>query len=329
MVRILITARFDTEAVARLHQRHEVAFESWLDTGVFPTGDELVGKLNSGHYEIYVNEGDQVPANVIQRLQATRLICVARATPSNVDIAAATEAGIVVTNSPGRNAVAVAEYTIGLMIDLIRGIAFSNRMVLDGTWEFWRFRHLEGIELQGHTIGLVGVGHVGWEVAKRLKGFNMRILGYDPYVNPRLAAEVGVEMVSLDQLLRESDIVSIHAAATKGSQGLIGAREIALMKPSAYFINTARAMITDEQALYEALRDRRIAGAALDVFLDEPVQRDNPLATLDNVLVTPHLAGATREVIINHSRMIEEDIEAYVSGQCPPHAVNLRVWQLG
>ncbi len=329
MARILITARFDAGAVARLRQRHEVVFESWLDTGIFPTGQELVAKLNNGHHEIYVNEGDQVPADVVQRLVATRLICVARATPSNVDIAAATKAGIVVTHAPGRNAVAVAEYTIGLIIDLIRGIAFSNRMVLDGTWEFWRFRRLESIELQGHTIGLVGVGNAGQEVAKRLMGFGMRILGYDPYVDAELAAAAGVELVSLDQLLREADIVSIHAAVTKGSQGLIGAREIAWMKPSAYFVNTARAVITDEQALYEALRDRRIAGAALDVFVDEPVQRDNPLATLDNVLVTPHLAGATGEVIINHSRMIEEDIEAYISGRCPPHAVNAQAWRLG
>jgi D-3-phosphoglycerate dehydrogenase len=110
---------------------------------------------------------------------------------------------------------------------------------------------------------------------------------------------------------------------------ILEAREIALMKPTAYFINTARAMITDEQALYEVLRDKRIAGAALDVFLDEPAHRENPLAKLDNVLVTPHLARATREVIINHSRMIEEDIEAYLSGQCPPNAVNPQTWQSG
>ncbi len=329
MVRILITARFDTESVVRLRRRHETAFESWLDTGVFSAGDELAGKLNGGRYEIYVTEGDQVPAVVIHRLRTTRLICVARATPSNVDITAANQAGIIVTNAPGRNAVAVAEYTIGLIIDLIRGISRSNRMVLDGTWEFWRFQRLEGIELKGHTVGLVGVGRVGHEVAKRLKGFQMHILGYDPYVEPELASAAGVELVPLDQLLRESDIVSIHAAATTDSQGLIGAREIALMKPTAYFINTARAMITDEQALYEALRDKRIAGAALDVFLDEPLHCEHPLTRLDNVLVTPHLAGATREVIVNHSRMIEEDIEAYVSGHCPPHAVNPQAWRSG
>jgi phosphoglycerate dehydrogenase-like enzyme len=246
-----------------------------------------------------------------------------------VDIAAATDAGIIITNTPGRNAVAVAEYAIGLIINLIRGITVSNRMVLDGTWEFWRFRRLEGMELKGHTVGLVGVGHVGLEVAKRLKGFSMRILGYDPYVDRQLATAAAVQLVPLDQLLRESDIVSIHAAATPDSQGLIGAREVAMMKPTAYFINTARATITDEHALYKALRDKHIAGAALDVFRDEPVDRENPLAQLDNVLVTPHLAGATREVIINHSRMIEEDIEAYVRGQCPPNALNPQAWRSG
>jgi len=326
MVRILITARFDEQSVARLRQRHEVAFESWLDSGAFLAGDELVQKLNSGRYEIYVGEGAQVPAPVIQRLRATRLICVARATPSNVDITAATQARIIVTNTPGRNAVAVAEYTIGLIIDLIRGITLSSRLVRDGPRDSWPFRHLEGIELSGRTLGLVGVGHVGREVAKRLHGFGMRILGYDPHVDDGLAKAAGVELVSLDQLLRESDIVSIHAAVTEATHGLIGAREIALMKPTAYFVNTARAVITDEQALYLALRDKRIAGAALDVFLDEPLSGENPLATLDNVLATPHLAGATKEVIVNHSRMIEEDIKAYVSGRCPPHAVNPQVW---
>jgi autoinducer 2 (AI-2) kinase len=327
MARILITARFDLEAVARLRREHEVTYESWQDTGVFPTGDVLVGRLNGGGYEIYVNEGDKVPASVIRSVRTTRLICVARAMPDNVDVAVATEAGIVVTNSPGRNAVAVAEYTIGLILDLVRRITLSNRLVLGDTWEFRRFGELEGIELKGRTIGLVGVGHIGREVAHRAsKGFGMRVLGHDPYADAALAALAGVELVPLDQLLGESDIVSVHAAVTPETTGMIGAREIARMKPTAYFVNAARAAITDERALYEALRERRIAGAALDVFVDEPVTRENPLATLDNVLVTPHLGGATREVVINHSRMIEEDIRVYLDGRCPPRAVNPQAW---
>jgi len=326
MARIFITARFDREVVARLRGEHEVTFESWQDTGVFPTGDVLAGRLNDGGYGIYANEGDKVPAGVIEQLRVTRLICVARATPDNVDVAAATRAGIVVTNSPGRNAVAVAEYTIGLMLDLLRRITASNRMVMADAWEFRRFSELEGSELKGRTAGLVGVGAIGREVARRLRAFEMRIVGYDPYADAALAASAGVELVSLDQLLGESDVVSIHAAVTPETREMIGAREIARMKPTAYFVNTARAAITDERALYEALRDRRIAGAALDVFVDEPVTRENPLATLDNVLVTPHLGGATREVVTNHSRMIEEDMRAYVGGRCPPRAVNPEVW---
>lgn len=326
MARILITARFDSESVARLRREHEVTFESWQDTSVFPTGDVLAGRLNDGGYDIYANEGDKVPASVIEQLRVTRLICVARATPDNVDVAAATRAGIVVTNSPGRNAIAVAEYTIGLMLDLLRHITASNRTVMADAWEFRRFSELEGSELKGRTAGLVGVGAIGREVARRLRAFEMRIVGYDPYADAALAASAGVELVSLDQLLGESDVVSIHAAVTPETREMIGAREIARMKPTAYFVNTARAAITDERALYEALRDRRIAGAALDVFVDEPVTRENPLATLDNVLVTPHLGGATREVVTNHSRMIEEDVRAYVGGRCPPRAVNPEAW---
>lgn len=326
MTRIFITARFDDKVLHRLQECHQVVFESWLDTKVFPAGDELATKLNNGAFEIYVNEGDRVSAGVVEKLSSTRLICVARAMPSNVDIAAATRAGIVVTNAPGRNAVAVAEYTIGLIINLHRHITFSNRMVMAGDWECWRFREVEGIELQGRTAGLVGVGHVGREVARRLKAFDMRLLGYDPYVNTELSTKAGVQLVNLEQLLAESDIVSIHAAVTPETKGLIGARELSLMKPTAYLINTARAVITDERALYEALRDRCIAGAALDVFLDEPVSLSNPLTQLDNVLVTPHLAGATKEVITKHSRIIEQDIGAYLSGRCPPHAVNPEAW---
>jgi phosphoglycerate dehydrogenase-like enzyme len=327
MARILVTARFDENALARLSCSHEVSFDGWQDTGVFPTGGTLVKKLNDGRYRVYVNEGDLVPAAVIERLQYTRLICVARATPGNVDITSATGAGIVVTHTPGRNAVAVAEYTIGLILDLVRHISDSNRLVRDGDWLFQRFPEVEGLELEGRTLGLVGVGHVGREVARRLRAFNMHILGYDHCADAALTSSAGVQLVSLEQLMGESDFVSIHAAVTPETIGLIGAHELALMKPSAYFINTARAVITDEQALHTALRDRRIAGAALDVFVDEPVRCDHPLASLDNVLFTPHLAGATREVVTRHSHMIEQDIEAYVGGSCPPHAVNPEAWR--
>jgi autoinducer 2 (AI-2) kinase len=322
MARIFVTARLDEQAVERLRADHELTYESWRATGVFPTGDPLVRRLNEGRFDIYANEGDRVPASVLARLQTVRLICVARAAPTNVDLAAATRAGIVVTNAPGRNAVAVAEYTVGLLICLIRRIARSNRMVLDGTWEFGRYGELEGIELNGRTAGLVGVGHVGREVALRLRAFNMRILGYDPYTDPALAASAGVELIGLERLMRESDVVSIHAAETPETEGLVSREMIALMQPTAWFVNTARGRIADEQALYEALRDQRIAGAALDVFVDEPVTRDNPLATLDNVLATTHLAGATREVVANHSRIIERNIAESLAGRCPPNAVN-------
>ena len=326
MARIFITARFDREVLARLRKDHEITFESWRQTGIFPTGDQLVERLNGGEYDIYVNEGDKVPASVIKRLEATRLICVARGTPDNVDITAATGAGIIVTHAPGRNAIAVAKFTIGLILDRVRHYTRGNHMVMTRTWEFRRFEEIEGIELNGRTIGLIGVGHIGQEVAKRLRAFNMRILGFDPYVDPKTAASAGVELVDLDFLMRESDFVSIHAAVTPETRGLIGEREIELMKPTAYFINTARAIITDEQALYEALRDGHIAGAALDVFMEEPVTPDHPFATLDSVLITPHLGGATKEVVTNHSLMIEGDIQAYVGGQCPPHAKNPEAW---
>lgn len=322
MANIYITARFDEAALVGLRERHAVTYESWRDTGIFPTGQQLVERLNEESFEIYVNEGDKVPADVVAQLRTTRLICVARATPDNVDISAATRAGILVTRCPGRNAVAVAEYTIGVALCLARRIVQGNRMVLEGTWAFDRYDELEGFELCGRTFGIVGVGHVGRAVAQRLRAFKMSVLGFDPYVDPTLARSAGVELVSLDELLRTADFVSIHAAVTPETTGLIGAREIALMKPSAYLINTARAYIVDEGALYRALRRRRIAGAALDVFANEPVTRQDPLATLANVLTTPHMGGAARDVVSNHSHMIVRAIEDYVRGDVPLHAVN-------
>lgn len=327
MARIFITARFQEEVLRRLMMEHSVRYESWQDTGGFLSGDVLVQTLNSGDFDIYVTEGEQISAPVIAHLRTTRLICVARSTPDNVDIAAATQAGILVTHTPGRNAIAVAEFTIGLILDVVRHITRSYNLVMTDSWEWCRLAEVEGFELSGRTAGLVGVGHIGKEVAQRLHAFGMHVLGYDPYVAPEVATAAGVVLVPLNQLMREADIVSIHAAATPETRGLIGAQEIALMKPTAVLINTARAAIVDEVALYEALRERRIAAAALDVFEREPVTRYNtPLASLPNVLVTPHLGGATRDVVRKHSAMIEEDIKAYVNRRCPARAINPQVW---
>jgi autoinducer 2 (AI-2) kinase len=322
MARVFVTARPGEQAVARLRAHHELTYQSWRATGVFPTGDPLVRRLNEGQFDVCANEGDRVPANVPTRLETVRPICVARAAPANVDLAAATAAGTSVTNAPGRNAIAVAEHTVGLLIWLIRWIARSTRLVLDDTWESSRYGELKAIELSGRTAGLVGVGHVGREVALRLRAFNVRILGYDPYADPALAASAGVELVGLERLMCESDVVSIHAAATSETEGLVSREMIWLIQPTAWFVTTARGPITDGHSPYDALRDQRIAGAALDVFEDEPFTRDNPLATLDNVLATTHLAGATCEVVANHSRIIERHIAEFLVGRCPSNTIN-------
>jgi len=332
MTRVFITARFDLGVLAQLCERHDVVYESWTETGQFLPGEEVAQRLNSGKFEVYVVEGCRLRAKILEMLRYTRLVCVARGTPSNVEIEAATHLGIVVTNSPGRNAVAVAEYTVGLMLDLVRGITRSNRMVLTSTFDVRQKASYVGIELDGRTVGLVGVGRAGREVARRLRAFNVRVLGYDPYADPLVTKEAGVELVTLDYLLSVSDIVSVHAASTPETKGLMGADELALMKPTAYLVNTARGPIVDESALYEALYHGCIAGAALDVFAEEPVSRDNPLVALDRVLATPHLGGATAEVVVKHSRMIAEDIKTYASGQCPKRALNPEAWtsrQLG
>ena len=180
-----------------------------------------------------------------------------------------------------------------------------------------------GWELEGKTVGIIGLGGVGFRVAKRLKfGFDAKILIYDPYVDEKKIKEVDGKRVDLETLLKESDLVSLHAKVTGENVGMIGEKEIKLMKPTAYFFNTARAALVDEDALFEALKEKRIAGAGLDVFGSEPVDSDNRFLVLDNVTVTPHVGGSTFDAEIRQSLMIAEDIEKYLNKKKPKFLKN-------
>jgi phosphoglycerate dehydrogenase-like enzyme len=270
-------------------------------------------------YEILVVHRAPVTSEVIRSGRALRLIGCARGGPVNVDVAAATEQGIPLVRAPGRNADAVADFTIGLLLAEARSIARAHtRFVNEGVWRFDEEGKLvfrRGIELLGKTLGLIGFGKIGTRVAARAKGFGMRILVYDPYVSREVEEEFGVELVDLDNVMSESDFVSVHARATKGNVGLIGEEQIRLMKKNSILINTARASLVDYSALYESLRDRRILGAALDVYPEEPVDPASPLFRLDNVTLTPHLAGTTREVPLRGVMIVLEDILRYLRGK--------------
>ena len=331
-MKALITAPFSESGLKELRDAGvEVNYKSWLETGKLHLGESLLEALRDQEYDIVVVEGDEVKEEVIEGTNL-KLIGCARGDPKNIDVILATAKGIPVISAPGRNTIAVAELTIGLMLSQLRNFTAAERklqseFLVDHFSDFaGMYARTTGLELHGRTVGLIGFGAIGYEVAKRLRAFGTDLLVSDPYVDIERIQEVGAEQVDLPELLKRSDVVSVHSAVTDETRGLIGADELALMKPSAIFINTARASITDEYALLEALKSKRIAGAGLDVFSMEPVDCDNIFLELDNVTVTPHIGGNTVDTIERQSSILSTDILTFISGGMPKHTVNPEVF---
>ncbi|MCU0503605.1 MAG: 2-hydroxyacid dehydrogenase, partial [Anaerolineae bacterium] len=237
-----------------------------------------------------------------------KVIGVLRGGYENVNFAHAKEKGLLVFNTPGRNADAVADFTVGMIIAEARNIARGHHGLKKGEWirTYPNYQHIP--DLPGRTVGLIGLGEIGLKVARRLSGFDVQLLGYDPYAKPEVVAQHGVHLIGLDDLLATSDFVSLHARLTAENRHMVGPRELALMRPTAYLINTARAGLVDEDALYQALKEGRLAGAALDVFEKEPPGRDHPLVTLANVTLTPHMAGGSVDAFINSPKRLAADM---------------------
>nr|MBC7245506.1 hypothetical protein [Chloroflexota bacterium] len=326
-MKILITAQFDEEALATLRRYGEVEYSSYGEQMQVLAGSKLVKALEG--VNVLVTEVDQVRRYIFSKAPSLRVISCCRGAPVNIDIEAATEYGIPVLITPGRNADAVADLTLLFMLALLRhflSVASILREPGDGMEKLARvFTQYRGTELWEKTVGLVGLGAVGRAVATRLRAFGARVVAYDPYVAREEALELGVTLLSLEELLQCSDIVSLHAPVTEETTGLIGEREFSLMKNGAYFINTARADLTDETALYQALRNGHLGGAALDVFKDEPPSPEHPLLSLENVIATPHIGGSTAEVVTHQSRIATADLVRLFEGQRPLHCANPQV----
>jgi D-3-phosphoglycerate dehydrogenase len=242
-----------------------------------------------------------------------------------VDVEACTAAGVLVVNQSGGNAHSVAEHTLGMMLTLSKRIIESDRRLRRDP-DVNR-NDLMGTEVQGRTLGIVGIGNVGRRIAELCKGLlGMKVLAYDPYLSGEEIASRGAEKVELDDLLRRSDYVSINCPLTKESRGMIGGREFSLMQKHAYFVTTARGFIHDEAALEDALRNRRIAGAGLDVWSREPPPPEHPLLQFDNVLASPHTAGVTKEARENMGRIAAEQMLGALDGNRPPRIINPEVW---
>lgn len=266
-----------------------------------------------------------VSREAINALPNLKLIGASRAGLENIDVKYATEKGIIVQNIKGRNAQAVSDFTIGLILGEVRNIARSYHAVKNGVWRK-NFVNSEMIpELQGKTIGLVGFGDIGQLVAQKLSGFQVNILVFDPYVSDEVIQKYHVQKVTIEDLLKNADFVSLHARLSKDSKNVIGEKELSLMKKNAYLINTARAGLINEDALYNTLKEKKIAGAALDVFWQEPIGENSRWLELDNVTLTTHIAGTTKEALTKSPYLLVEDINKLLENKEPKFIVNLEV----
>jgi D-3-phosphoglycerate dehydrogenase len=266
-----------------------------------------------------------VSKELIFRSQKLRIIGVARAGLENIDLEAANQHGILVFNVKGRNAEAVSDFTIGLILAELRNIARSHLAIMKGGW---RKEYLNsgfmGV-LKGKTVGIIGYGEIGKLVARKLKGFGVNTLVYDPFVSEIKIREDGFEPVDLKKIFIDSDFVTVHARLTDDNKGFIGREQIFSMKKTAFFINTARAGLVDNAALIQALRKRIIGGAALDVFENEPLPENSPLRKLDNITLTSHLAGVTQDTYKLSVRILLEDIGRFLKREPPRNLVNKEI----
>ena len=266
-----------------------------------------------------------VDADLLRRAPNLLIVSSNGAGYDPVDVEACTAAGVLVVNQSGGNAHSVAEHALGMLLTLSKRIIEADR-ALRRDPNVSR-NALMGTEAQGKTIGIVGLGNVGRRIAELCNGLlGMTVLAYDPYLTASEMTARGGKKVELDELLQRSDYVSINCPLTKESRGMIGARQFSLMQPHAYFITTARGFIHDEAALLEALRNKAIAGAGLDVWSKEPPPADHPLLQFDNVLASPHTAGVTREARINMGKIAAEQLLDAFDGKRPPRIINPEVW---
>ncbi len=349
-LRMLVTARFARGEIERVRPHiADVDFAGYGVTGKIMAEGELIKRLEG--IDIFIHEFETVTRRVIEASKSLSLVGCCRTGPeASVDITAATEHGIPVLYTPGRNAVSVAEYTLGLMLAVARHIAEAHHLLRHtsaltqvryedkspdrlGVTSEWSldptapFNNLQGPELLGKTIGLVGFGAIGREIAKRARGFGMEVAAYDPFVSEEVAAASQARRLSLEELSAQSDFVVMAAKVTRQTAGMMSRSVLALMKPTAYFINTARAALVDYDALFEALKARRIAGAALDVYPHEPISDDDRFRTLDNVLLSPHLAGASFDIPAHHSRIMMEAVALALAGSRPSWIANPDAWE--
>lgn len=322
-MKVFVSAQLTDDVLQYLSDHAQVKLGGWGATGHVLAPQELVEQ--AAGCEMLVICYEEMNEFVFQNLPQLKFVSCTRGGMENFDSHTVKKyPHVLVCNAPGRNANAVADLTIGLMLDISRNISLSNHYIRSRDWEHAKWfkagklgkKLFMGYELEGKSIGLIGLGEVGRRVAKRAQGFGMKVLAYDPYYKGN--AE-GIEPVSLDTLLRQSDFVSLHCKVTDETRQMICRQTIEQMKPTAFLINTARGALVQEDDLYEALNQKRIAGAALDTLAVEPIPENHPFLSLENIVITPHIGGASYDIMAQQSKIVLQDIQAYVEGRRPPH----------
>ncbi|PYT09694.1 MAG: phosphoglycerate dehydrogenase [Acidobacteria bacterium] len=314
-MRILVCDGLEKSGVDKLRAASGVT----VDEQPSISADQLA-QIIGGYDALIVRSKTRVSAGLIERATNLRVVGRAGTGVDNIDVAAATRRGVVVMNAAAGNTVTTAEHTMAMLLSLARQIPQAVASTKTGLWEKNRFL---GVELMGKTLGIVGLGRIGTAVAQRARAFGMNVLAYDPYFTEEAARELEIEMTPLDDVLQNSDFITVHTPLTDETRGIINAAAMNKMKPGVRLINCARGGLIDEAALIEAIRSGKVAGAALDVFDQEPTTPDNPLLALDEVITTPHLGASTTEAQLGVATMIAEQVLDYLKHGTVRGAVNI------
>jgi len=326
MVSVYTTRKLPEQAIALLRKKN-VEF-SFNPKDAPPSESSLKREVSSVDGLVCLLTEKITPA-VIESGKSLKVISNIAVGYDNIDVKKATEKGIYVTNTPGVLTETTADLAWALLMAVARRIAEADRYLRSGKWKIqWNLMFMTGTDVYGKTLGIMGLGRIGQAIARRAKGFNMKILYYDEKRSPELESELGVKYADVDTVFRESDFVTVHVPLTEKTCNFVGEKQLNLMKKTAILVNTSRGPVVDEKALYKALNEGKIGGAGLDVFQKEPIEMSNPLLKLNNAVLLPHIGSASVETRTKMAVMAVENAAAALEGKVPPNLVNLDVLKI-
>ncbi len=311
-MKVLVADAINEKGIENLKEVAEVV----VDTSITP--EELANTIHE-YNGIIVRSRTKITADLIEKADNLQIIARAGVGVDNIDLNAATEKGIMVVNSPESTSVTVAEHTMGLILSMARKISIADKSVKEGKWEKKKFM---GVELRNKTLGVIGMGRIGSQVVNRCKAFGMDAMAYDPYLPEEVAMQMGVDLTDLNTVLENSDFITIHVPLTPETKHSLSTEQFEIMKDTAYIVNCARGGVIDEDALYDALLNNKIGGAALDVYEEEP-PKDSKLFELENIVLTPHIAASTKEAQRDAAIIVADEIIDLAKGNTPKNVLNM------